>query len=266
MSTPDSAPPSSNKGIRLAMPTETFLEEAREVAHLVVKHWAALFAADSRVDESVAMAMLTLCAQVEEHPWRREVPRLPEVVIEDGRLVLRRMGAIFTEVLKAKTAGDALREAVRELRSKHERPRSPTSVKSALNDYSATTVEYWAVLEAKAMHLEPLVSRARDLVRELERGLTTRGESERARADTPSPRALAIEQLKEHLRTVRGAAKIAFFETAPELYRTFTSAYEREARRESRVRARSEPPSKRVTLVGALNARRKRRGRKRASE
>jgi hypothetical protein len=246
------------------MPTEVFVKEAREVALLVLAHWAALYAADARVDESVGGVIFTLCDQIDEHPWRRGLPRLPEDVVEDGRMVLRRIGGIFTEVLKGKPETDALREAVRTLRSEHERPRSAGAVSSALNDYLATTAEHWVALEVKAMHLEPLVSRGRGLILELERELTTRGETVRARADTPSPRALAIEQLKEHLRTVRGAAKIAFADTEPALYRAFTSAYERQARRESRVRERHEPPPKRVTLAGAMNARRKRRGRKRS--
>jgi hypothetical protein len=75
----------------------------------------------------------------------------------------------------------------------------------------------------------------------------------------PSQRTLQMARIEQILGIVRSAAFVLFADELPELYRTVTSQYQREARRNARHRAKSEPVPRVVSLAGSVVKRRPRR-------
>ena len=99
--------------------------------------------------------------------------------------------------------------------------------------------------------------RAVDRVSPRPQNLETRVKRLRARQARPR-RPLRRANIEALLGVVRKAALVTFGVARPDLYRKVTSQYQRDARRACRTRAKSEPPPRKSSVVGAVVGRRKR--------
>lgn len=237
---PKAAPVS---GVRLSIPTAVFLDEAQEVSALALDHLDQLMAVDPCLDPKLPEAIVGLCEACLAAPGRRSVVRVPATTVRLAREAFRNLVLLLergASVPGSKEAA-ALRAALTSAQQANPRPRGPEGTRDALAAALTVALEHRGAFGSSAVALDARAARAKARLAELDEVLRVRTASARQRAATLSPRWRLIEALKAHVKAIRSAASVAFSETDRDLYRKFTSAYERTAKRAYRERAKAEP-------------------------
>lgn len=137
-------------------------------------------------------------------------------------------------------------------------PRSAEALVAALASVDSLLRDHFATVGRRPGVSEASRKEAAALHATLAHALAERAEQQKFHASTPSNAMVARARIEALLGVVRKAALVTFGVARPDLYRKVTSQYRRDARRACRTRAKSEPPPRKSSVVGAVVGRRKR--------
>ncbi len=172
---------------------------------------------------------------------------IPAPKLNRAKVAFRHLVKLIEKAAADSEPTSGLRRDLATAQRAHPRPRGAEGIRAALETALQLARKHRALFVETSVELEERIVAGQSGLDALDEVMKARSASVRARSTTISPRTTWLATLKENVRTVRSAASVAFANTEPKLYRKFTSAYERTAKRAYRERAKAEPvPAKAV--------------------